>query len=297
MSCRVWIAAAVLSVGFAGCGGEGPLAAATGGSCAQIADDSIEALNDAIGEMGSFDMAELMKEGAETPELSAALQGRFDALEGRADKADCSDEKMKALFKARADEIKGEGFFADLMRGALAEGGNPFGDDPSGGGAPEEGDERTTTVDPRQPGRRAHPLPIGTTAKVDGWVIKVLGATPNANRQVLGANQFNEAPAPGKQFFMAKVEATYEGGQDATKDRGNLFMLEFQAVGDKSVGYSEAYDDCGVVPDEIDGFKDVYVGGRISGNVCWAIDSADEASLVLRVSKSFGGTEVFFALR
>lgn len=151
-------------------------------------------------------------------------------------------------------------------------------------------------VDPRQPGRRANPLPLGTTTNVDGWVIKVLGATPNANRQLAGANQFNEPPAPGKQFFMAKVEATYEGGEDAAEDSANLFMLEFQAVGDKSVGYSEASDDCGVVPDELDAFKDVYVGGRISGNVCWAIDSADEASLVLRVS-SFGGTEVFFALR
>ena len=117
------------------------------------------------------------------------------------------------------------------------------------------------------------------------------GAVPNGNAQVAAQNQFNDPPPPGHQFFLVGVELTYNGASA----KSNAFEVRMQAVGAKSVSYDS--HGCGVLPDELDGDKDVFPGGVIAGNVCFDIDSADADSLVMYATGGFSSsTDVFFAV-
>lgn len=119
------------------------------------------------------------------------------------------------------------------------------------------------------PYRRVGPLS-------DGWTLAVVSVTPNATSLVLAENQFNDPPAPGRQFFIARVMATFTGaGSDAF---AGSFRLE--AVGASNVAYTTFDDSCGVIPDEISS-TDVFTGGAVTGNVCWSVLSSDVPSLVM----------------
>jgi hypothetical protein len=129
--------------------------------------------------------------------------------------------------------------------------------------APPAGSTRTT------------PIPLGTPATVGPWQVTVLSSTPNATAQVLAENQFNDPPAPGTQFFIARVRATYTGpGSESI-----FLQLSFGAVGDSNVAYTTFEDSCGVVPDELPKTTELFTGGTVEGNVCWAIRSGDASSL------------------
>ncbi len=81
-------------------------------------------------------------------------------------------------------------------------------------------------------------------------------------------------PVAGRQFFIARVPATYLGAGSALFYGG--FRLD--AVGPSAVSYS--LSDCGVIPDAIQD-PDVFTGGTITGNVCWSVVVADAAGLVM----------------
>ena len=78
----------------------------------------------------------------------------------------------------------------------------------------------------------------------NGWSVKVLRSTPDASGAVQVANQFNDPPVAGKQFYMVEVEATYKGnGKDASQSP--LLGLTFKALGPSNVAYDESSDSCG----------------------------------------------------
>ena len=54
----------------------------------------------------------------------------------------------------------------------------------------------------------------------------------------------------------------------------------YRTVGAAAVSYSGFENSCGEVPDELSE-AELFTGGTITGNVCWAIRSSDAASLVL----------------
>ncbi len=126
-------------------------------------------------------------------------------------------------------------------------------------------------------GSRNNPIPLGETAVLYGnWEVRVVGVIPNATELVLRENMFNDPPAPGHQFFLATVEATYRGQGSARFD--GSFRL--RAVGPANVSYSTFEHSCGVIPDEISD-REVFTGGTIRGNVCWEVLSSDAANLLM----------------
>jgi hypothetical protein len=149
---------------------------------------------------------------------------------------------------------------------------------------------------PAQPvGTRANPYPLGTPVPLgDGWTMRVLGTTPNATSAVLAENMFNDPPAPGFQFFIVRVEATFNG-QGSSRGFDGSYRL--RAVGAGGVSYSTFEDRCGVIPNEISD-AEVFTGGTVVGNECWAVRSSDVGSLVMYDDPLLGNdaNHKFFAL-
>lgn len=153
------------------------------------------------------------------------------------------------------------------------------------------------TVPPPPPpaqGTRTNPYPVGADIQLgDGWRMKVVSSTPDATAAVLAENMFNDPPRAGEQFFIARVTATYIGSGSDTFDGS----YRLRAVGASSVSYSTFENQCGVIPDPISS-AEVFSGGAITGNVCWAVRSSDASTLVLYDDPiSSVPKRLFFALR
>ena len=108
-------------------------------------------------------------------------------------------------------------------------------------------------------------------------MVTVTSVTPDATSAIMAENQFNDPPSQGSQFFMAALEATYNGAEASSTFDGSF---RFKAVGPTNVSYSTFENSCGVIPDEISG-AEVFQSGTISGNTCWQIQSSDAAGLVM----------------
>ena len=141
---------------------------------------------------------------------------------------------------------------------------------------------------------RDSPLGIGRVGNVGDYDVSVLSVTPNANDVVAAENQFNDPPADGNQFFLARVSVTYNGS--ATGNPG--IELNFQAVGAKSTSYTVFNNPCGVYPDQNYPVTELFGGGSAEFNVCWQIDSDDADSLEMYVEPSFSynAEPVWFSL-
>lgn len=149
-------------------------------------------------------------------------------------------------------------------------------DDPDSGSTPEPSEAPDNS--------RETPAGIGTAIEVGGWVIVVNSITPLANDIVAAENQFNSPPATGTQFFIANLSATYTGSDESAS---LLIDLSYSALGPSNVEYQDFSASCGVIPAELDVFTEVFQGGTITGNVCWAISTADVAELTMFVEESF----------
>jgi hypothetical protein len=133
---------------------------------------------------------------------------------------------------------------------------------------------------------------MGTSVNLgDGWVVTVLSVTPDATSIILQENQFNDRPASGNQFFLARVRADYEGDGSDTFDGS----YRLRAVGPSGVGYSTFENSAGVIPDELPG-SEVFTGGSIEGNIAWQIKSSDAGSLVMYDSKASKTGRLYMAL-
>lgn len=141
---------------------------------------------------------------------------------------------------------------------------------------------------------RTSPLGIGRIGGVGDYEISVIDVTPNANDIVASENQFNEVPAPGNQYFMARVSATYIGDGSGNP----AFELDYQTVGASSSSYTPFNNTCGVVPDDLSSVTEQFRGGSAEFNVCWEIESPDADSLVMYVESylDFNGDPVWFSL-
>lgn len=143
---------------------------------------------------------------------------------------------------------------------------------------------------------RNEPIPFGGTGQVGSFQITVDAVEPLADELVEAENEFNEPPAAGNQVFMITVTVT-NVGSEATAP---WLDLNFQAVGDAGVGYTEFDNSCGVIPSGGMNVGDVFPGGTVTFNVCWQIASDDADSLVMYVDPlfSFDDSErAWFSLR
>ena len=119
----------------------------------------------------------------------------------------------------------------------------------------------------------------------------VLAVDTDAADEVLEKNQFNEPPVEGNRFVMWRI-AVANAGEEVTASLGEV---SFSVVGPSAVAY-DAFANCGVVPDGLDVFRDVFAGGSLEGNLCWEVSNDDADALVLLVDEfSFAGDRVIFA--
>ncbi|WP_217913316.1 hypothetical protein [Miltoncostaea marina] len=148
---------------------------------------------------------------------------------------------------------------------------------PVGGPVPPAAPTPPPPPPPAPGSTRATAVPIGQGLAIHGgWAAAVLSVTPDATAAVLAENQFNDPPAPGRQFFIARVSATYTGAASSRFDAG----FRLRVVGPSAVAYTTFGDSCGVIPDDIED-PEVFTGGTITGNVCWSVPSGDVGGLVM----------------
>ncbi len=141
-------------------------------------------------------------------------------------------------------------------------------------------------------------MPLGQVVEIlkgdiAHWAIVVSETEPDATARVLAANPYNEAPAPGNQFYMVNLEAKYLGPGSTTFFEN----YSLKTVGQSGVVYTTWEHSCGIASYEFPTFTELFTGGAISGWACWQIPSADADSLQLLVDEDFGNTRVWFDLK
>ena len=158
----------------------------------------------------------------------------------------------------------------------------------------EATDEPDPTAESGSGETRDSPLGVGDTGLVGDYEITVLSVTPNADDLVAAENEFNDPPAAGEQFFIARLSVTYTGSETGNP----AFDLNYQSVGDSSASYTTFDNSCGLVPDDEYTLTELFEGGSAEFNVCWAIDRDDADSLEMYVEPlfDFNSDRVWFSL-
>jgi len=149
----------------------------------------------------------------------------------------------------------------------------------------------TTTTVAAAAGTMDDPVPAGTWARVGAVDVVVLANEPDATELVLAENEFNTAPEPGNRFVMWRVAVANAGEQTTPL----LAEVSFAVAGPSTVVYNTSAN-CGVIPDQLDEFRDVFPGGTVEGNLCWEVADEDAESLVLLVDEfAFSSERIVFA--
>jgi hypothetical protein len=137
-------------------------------------------------------------------------------------------------------------------------------------------------------GNRATPVPPGTVADIGGgWRVQVLSVNPDAEAAITAANQFNQPPPAGSTFTLVTVAVGYFGLEDPKSS----FEATISAVGASNV---ELPAECGVIPQELDSFGDIFSGGVVVGNVCFVTTPPDVGSLQLYASGVLSSSDKVF---
>jgi len=126
--------------------------------------------------------------------------------------------------------------------------------------------------------------------------VKVTNVYPNATAMVLAANQFNDPPAAGHQYFMIAAQGTYSGSGSSHLDSG----FAMRAVGASNVAYTTFQESCGVLPEPNLKSTDpeTFTGGTVAGNAaCWSVLSSDASSLVMFFRPLLSDNETWFAVK
>jgi hypothetical protein len=155
--------------------------------------------------------------------------------------------------------------------------------------APEsQGDESTSAE-----GTRESPVPFGSTVTIstfEGPVWEVVANAPTlaATDQIKAANAFNADPAPGNQYAILPVSATYLG-----EESGRPFDLAFTYV--SPAGHS--YDGAFVVMDgQLSEVDELFAGATGTGNVIIEIPIEGAEQGVWGVSYILSDDNLYFGI-
>jgi hypothetical protein len=137
-------------------------------------------------------------------------------------------------------------------------------------------------------GDRASPVPVGAIADIGGgWRLQILSITPDAAGAIAEENPFNEPPPAGSTLTLITVALGYFGLEDPK----TAFEASISAVGAANV---ELAAGCGIVPQDLLTFSQMFSGAVIVGNVCFVTTPQDIPTLQLYASGDFfGGDDVF----
>jgi hypothetical protein len=161
--------------------------------------------------------------------------------------------------------------------------------------------------EPASVGSRDNPVPLGQPANFtmdtfgdadnSEWSITVDAPGSDITQAVLEENQFNEQPDPGTLFYGFPVTFTLNS---ANKEPLSIFFnLTPAFYGPDSLSIiGDGFDEgCGVTPFEFDILKEVFVGGSISGTVCYQVTEADAAGGILLTTDEIEGDRLFMSTR
>jgi hypothetical protein len=136
---------------------------------------------------------------------------------------------------------------------------------------------------------RLDPIEVGTPVDVgEGWTLTVTSPAIDITDAVAAENQFNDPPPDGFRFVAVDVEYGYDGAAAAASP----FEVSTRMVGDGNAALTKG---CGVIPEPVDTFADVFAGGAASGSICWVTPVEDVDTVVLFASTSFDGETFYFA--
>ncbi len=127
------------------------------------------------------------------------------------------------------------------------------------------------------------------------WTVTVDEPGSIITDEVLAHNEFNDPPREGHDFFgVAVTLGLHAAGKEPLSTFINISPEFFLPVSRRVV--SDGLDDgCGVVPGEFEPFKEVFVGGSISGMLCYSVPTEEADAGVLLTIDEIEEGRVFLA--
>lgn len=118
---------------------------------------------------------------------------------------------------------------------------------------------------------RSNPAPPGSILLTgSGLSFSVTSITRDAQQIISSENQFNDPPKDGRRFLLLTLEVeNIEGGQQEI----NVSKSDFRIVGSKGQLLTAFAHGCGLIPNEL--FGSLFEGGKLSGNICFEVDSTE----------------------
>lgn len=143
-----------------------------------------------------------------------------------------------------------------------------------------------------QPGMRETPLPVGSTALIGDWEIKVVSVDTDADEEVAKANEFNSPAPDGSRFVLVNLEGTYTGDES-----GTLWAdITYKILGSKGNTF-DTFDVFIVSPNPIADAGEAFPGATVAGDfvVAVPVDQIEGGAIILE--EGWGGSRTFFALQ
>ncbi len=125
-------------------------------------------------------------------------------------------------------------------------------------------------------GSKEAPVPLGKTLTTKNWQLTVEEVLwdDGAWERIAAANQFNDPPAPGRQYVMIWTQARYIGIDPGPHVISNL---RFSILG----GDEALYDAPSVVCPEPELWEELFSGATFSGWLCMEVDKVTERPLLI----------------
>ena len=144
-------------------------------------------------------------------------------------------------------------------------------------------------------GTRQNPYPIGEAgtfavkalgdANHSVWSLVVDEPGTDITDAIASENMFNPSPDEGSLYFGVSVSLTLvEAGKEPLD---TFWNIDFEAMGKSSMSLSDmGFFGCGVVPNGFDQNQQVFIGGTLSGVLCFEVSEKDfEAGVMLTVDE------------
>ena len=133
-------------------------------------------------------------------------------------------------------------------------------------------------------------MPLGTEGHVgDGWLLRIVNFTADADSAVAAAKSSNRAPPAGQRYIVVAAQLRYVG-TDAAAGRDPGFVMIRVVSPD---GPSHSTSEAGATPPPAD--RTNVSDSTFVGNLVYLVPIADAAHVTVFASADFGQTETYFA--
>ena len=128
--------------------------------------------------------------------------------------------------------------------------------------------------------------------------LSVVDVIEDATSEVLNHSWLNHAPPAGFQYLIVNIEV--HNDSDSVVDP--FFLTNLGLIGNANVAYSQLDfgNMCGLeIPDSINYMTSIFPGGKLTGNICFSVQSSEVDSLVMYHRDPWGLNDniLYWALR